>query len=693
MTNIRKSFNFRNGVQVDTNNFIVNPVGLVGIGTTIPSQSLDVVGNAKISGITSTDNLQSTTLSATDATITRISLSDSIIGSGVSIQSGIITHTELTGLVTYYGDARFLQGMPTSQWVDIDVGLGFTSIYNTGFVGVATVDPRFSLQIGGTNDVVNFESGVGIHSSGNIWATGVTTSGFFVGIGSNITLLNASNIGLGTISNDRLPIIDTDRIPSNINSPTGIITASTIDVTSIDVGIISSGNIYSTGIVTAGIVSATSADVSFIRAGVITSYIDGDLSGNAGTATSLATSRTINDVSFDGTANIIVEPYIEDDEDNVGYSKLVFTDDSTQGYKRLNEDSSLTYNPLFNVLNTGIATFSSSVRTPFLGINTSTTSFAHSIEVHQDVNAATLTLGSINNYSGIYLSRVLDNIGQDSALIRYGNVSASFPYSTENSADFLNFGDGNVNFYLQAGPVGVNTGDFHWHSKSGPIATLTNQGRLGLGITDPEHILDVAGISSFNGEAYFTQNVIIETDLTVNTLTLLGVLEANPIIGNLTGNVNAEVGISTFEILSVTGIATIEQLGIGDAVVGGTPRILGVGLTENAFTVEPTGRIGVATDQFLYAKGVNAPSVDSVFGIIGVGTDRFNPIANPCAVDFGNVGSDQYGLAPNREYMRVPRVTAAQIAAFTGLIGGEIVYDTTNNVHKGYNGTTWNDLY
>ena len=43
--------------------------------------------------------------------------------------------------------------------------------------------------------------------------------------------------------------------------------------------------------------------------------------------------------------------------------------------------------------------------------------------------------------------------------------------------------------------------------------------------------------------------------------------------------------------------------------------------------------------------------------------------------------------------MRVPRVTAAQIAAFTGLLGGEIVYDTDNNVHKGYNGTSWNDLY
>ena len=25
--------------------------------------------------------------------------------------------------------------------------------------------------------------------------------------------------------------------------------------------------------------------------------------------------------------------------------------------------------------------------------------------------------------------------------------------------------------------------------------------------------------------------------------------------------------------------------------------------------------------------------------------------------------------------------------------GGEIVYDIDNNVHKGYNGTTWNNLY
>ena len=47
--------------------------------------------------------------------------------------------------------------MPTSQWLDKDVGLGFTSIYNRGYVGVATDDPRHTLQIGGTTDPLNLD--------------------------------------------------------------------------------------------------------------------------------------------------------------------------------------------------------------------------------------------------------------------------------------------------------------------------------------------------------------------------------------------------------------------------------------------------------------------------------------------------------------------------------------------------------
>jgi len=50
MSNIRKSFNFRNGLQVDDTKFIINANGLVGIGSTIPTQSLDVGENVKVHG-------------------------------------------------------------------------------------------------------------------------------------------------------------------------------------------------------------------------------------------------------------------------------------------------------------------------------------------------------------------------------------------------------------------------------------------------------------------------------------------------------------------------------------------------------------------------------------------------------------------------------------------------------------------
>jgi len=58
MANIRKSFNFRNGLQVDNDKFLVNPNGLVGIGTSNPENySLSVHGDTKIVGIITTKHI------------------------------------------------------------------------------------------------------------------------------------------------------------------------------------------------------------------------------------------------------------------------------------------------------------------------------------------------------------------------------------------------------------------------------------------------------------------------------------------------------------------------------------------------------------------------------------------------------------------------------------------------------------
>ena len=54
MANFKKSFNFRNGVQVDNDNFVVNSNGLVGIGTSVPTEALDVIGNVDVDGLFNT---------------------------------------------------------------------------------------------------------------------------------------------------------------------------------------------------------------------------------------------------------------------------------------------------------------------------------------------------------------------------------------------------------------------------------------------------------------------------------------------------------------------------------------------------------------------------------------------------------------------------------------------------------------
>ena len=250
MANIRKSFNLRNGIQVDDDNFIVNANGLVGIGTSVPTEVLDVYGNVKLSETLTSKQVSSQNLNITGVTTVSNLISQSFVKVGVtSITSGIITAT--TGVVTYYGDGGSLLNLPTSQWLDVDVGLGFTSIYAQGNVGVGTIDPRFAFQIGGNNNLSSFQRGVGINNLGDIYATGIITSSNFTGIGSLITLIDASNITLGTLNNSRLS--------SNI-TVSGIITA----------GNYFSGTLIGVAATANGITSTSTINIAGSRIGVAT---------------------------------------------------------------------------------------------------------------------------------------------------------------------------------------------------------------------------------------------------------------------------------------------------------------------------------------------------------------------------------------------------------------------------------------
>ena len=226
MPNIRKTFNFRDGVQVDDSVLVVKG-DRVGIGTTVPEKSLDVRGNAQVVGIITADN----------SIISGVGTFGTIkVGTGITLDatSGVISAT------SFKGDGSTLSNLPTSQWVDIDVGLGFTSIYNAGGnVGIATTDPRTGLQIGGNVNATPQQEGVGISSLGHIKATGIVTAigGFSGELTGNVignltgTASNATLAATATIATNAQGLTGTPDITvRNINSA-GIGTIATLNTT------------------------------------------------------------------------------------------------------------------------------------------------------------------------------------------------------------------------------------------------------------------------------------------------------------------------------------------------------------------------------------------------------------------------------------------------------------------------------
>ena len=683
MANYNKQFNFRNGVQVDNDNLVVSPTGLVGIGTTIPTEALDVRGgNAKISGFATAASLYSKLLEVDGtAGVTTITFTDAI-GAGVSISSGIVTSSG-SGIVTFYGDARFLQGMPTSQWIDIDAGLGYTSIYAQGNVGVGTVDPRFTFQVGGNadNTLAGFgtdsDGGVGICSSGNVLITGITTANKFIGIGSDLTFLDADNITSGTVNNDRLPVLENSKIPNDF-VVTGVITATTFSG-NVSAGLVTAtsgftgnltgnvtGDVTGTastaqsltgtpnvivGVLTAAAVSAS----SFI--GGITGDVTGDLVGTATTASSLTSDAVVNiDQAKVGLSTV---------ETSIGIGTDYLTGFVEIGGSRSNS-ADLFINRAFDRTNSGLTTTQASDA---------------KVKLWSDLGESTVTIGTSES-----------NIGTNGQ-IRYGNRSLGFPYSTPDSLDFLNYGNGSINYYLQAGSdPGIGTGGFHWHNKDGRIMSLTYDGNLGIGLTNPTDKLHVAGLSRFVGEATFTSNVTIDGILSVTDVTAN--LTGN-VTGDVTGNVRAQSGISTFNDVHMT-----SNVGIGITIddTGDTPFRIGSDIL-NRFMVDSDGNVGIRTDTITTEMELHVNGdVKAQHGLV------VGPTLDPkAAIDFSSLVDVVDGNASRATiaYMIPPRLTTTQRNSLTGTGGGSLgndeagamIYNTTTNKLQVWNGNIWNDCF
>jgi len=741
MANIKKNFNFRNGVQVDDDNLLVTSTGLVGIGTTVPSEALDVRGNVNITGFCSftTANIGIMTISTIKPT--------EIIGAGVSIKSGIVT-AEGAGIVTYYGDARFLQGMPTSQWADIDVGLGFTSIYNTGGnVGIATTDPRATLQVGG--DVDSSQEGVGISSVGNIKATGIVTASSFVG--------NLTGDVTGRITGDIVGNINSAGVSTfndvNINGNTSIGNAGTDTVTitarvngdldpvgngTKDLGqsdrqwkdLYLSGTLYSSQLNITGISTAVTLDVNgdldvdghanidnLSVAGVSTFsddvvlgvgatvgigstvFFDNGVEAKFGGSTISPGLRISNDSSYSriASADTILltatgSVFIAGTTNNSlqsnnnrlitgGGVEIIETDTTTAFLKHSGVEKLKTTDG--GVLVSGIITATTELNSPLIGVGTDTP--ANDIQVRKSGNVE-IQVTSDTGVAGLTLGREPSTGNTNNAEFRYGGVGLGANYSSAQSLDIINYGTGNFNYHLSAANAGNVDGDFHWHKgvNNTRLMTLTGiGGSLGIGITTPSTPLHVLGAGTISG------------DLTIGgDINPVGSFNGNvvgDVTGILQGNVNATSGVSTFFKLDLDtqhyytfGELSASAIGIGATM--GNKKFLVNTTADTQFTIGGSGNVGIKTDNLNgNALFVNGDTV--VFEAFAVGKNQAGS-----AVDFSNAGQNLTGVKANRMYMIPPKVGAAQTAALVSLVSGAMIYNTNLNKLQVYNGTNWETI-
>ena len=730
MSNYTKSFNFQNGVQVDDDNFVVTQGGLVGIGTSVPSKTLDVRGNADISGILTTSGMN--------------------VGAAVSVGANIIIDAA-SGIITatkFIGSAGNLSGIVAIATDGFVAQAG--SLSTTAKVGIKTDNPVFELQVGSDPRT---STGVGI-TNGNVLISGVTTTAnmvvsglattkdlFVSGVSTfsndiNAPLVNlSSGVGVGNSiyhvdDTDTKIAFENDQISLNVAGSeklkltqggfnftgvstfggdvdinanfevTGILTSTNIYfnnnalISNFDSNGISGSNIdhiwhsdinnyYGTGGVWNFVSDSTYKAVgnSAIQIGYLASSGGGHLLSDVGIGTTVpndpvtssntaklavgivtTNSSFTRDLKVTGIStfndNILVSTGA-----TVGLGTSAFFPDDVTAYFGADDDlqifhqsSDNTSRILSNEKDLIIYTTNpNSVKIKTNDEDAIVATANDGVELYHD---SVLKFASVSVGATVYGQLDVASLnGGSSSLstyfgsLKYGNESAGFPYSSRRSLDLINNDSGNVNFYLDANNVGVDTGDFHWFkgANSAKLMTLTYQGALGIGVTDPEFSLHVSGSSTITGNLSVqgNQNVFGAANVT-DDLTVGGNLNVSTVNSNVTGNVTGDLAGNVF---TETGISTFKKVGIDTTII-----------TESV--------------------SLDCISGDAAFRRIGIGSTQPD-----CILDV----SDGVGVNTTKKFILLPLVSAGQTAELTSesTVGGGFIYNTSLRKLQFYNGTEW----
>ena len=744
MANYNKSFNFRNGVQVDDDNFIVNPNGLVGIGTSIPTEFLDVYGNAKVSGLVTTTNLYVTGISSFYGNVK--------VGTGITLYPS----NGAVGASTFYGSAAGLTGIYAIAVDGWYVSGG--TISTTSKVGIATTNPQYYLQVGQSPDS---GYGFGVNPTGDVKTTGIITASQIF-----ISKLNVSGVSTFQDSayfgdDDTIYLGNSNNVKISYNSAStsGIISAfnnlgifggldvnikagyaSTISIGStlgtsavftngllgsvalyyggfkkfetLGVGATLTGTLFSNSINVSGVVTAqsfrgslTSTDLtgtidnarlpSNISVGIVTASTSfyGNLVGTATTASSLTGTPniTVGNINSSNiystgiiTATKIIADIIEVTEAPSGITTIA---------KTLNVGTGGTG---FSALSSGRIGVGTGIPTAELQIVKSSGSL---LEVISNSGQSRISIGQ------------LTGVGNSTAVLRFGNSPKTF--------DIINNDTGSINYYLHAGAAGINTGRFGWiyGQNNSEKMSLTYGGNLGIGKTDPINTLHVVGTSTITSHSYVGGNIEILGSFSLGSGLNKSIID--PITNSILNKVNLNVtaGVSTVAHILVSSGSSI-GIGTNRAIVGLDAR--------NQTGLIDTLGIGTISTNFigglkLYNQGSSA-LVDTVgIGTISILTDPIYDAGNLQV--FGGIRIESDGDILMRNYgsiginslspigsidMRYASLTASLRGVFyppilttternsitpTYVSTGAIIYNSTTGKFQGYAGVGWTDFH
>ena len=638
MANIRKSFNFRTGLQVDNDNFIVNANGLVGIGTSIPQNYLfNVHGDTRVTGLVTTSNLYATTgtvdaLTATNANFTGILTAAQIqVGSSNTITS--------------------LVGYAYTAWITNDGGVGLHTISRIG-IGTTTT-PSEQLKVFGdvaiTEDVTLTSGNLSI-TSGNL-----TLSNGSVGLTSGSLTLTDGNLVITT---------------GNINASSGIVTASSF-VGSLNASNLSSGTVNNSrlpsNINVSGIVTAT----TFV----------GALTGTATTASSLS-----------GSPNITVTDITSSDitASDISASNITASNASATGIVTATTELNVgTGGTALTVLNSGKLGIGSI--TPTKEIQVLKTGDAY-LEI-TGTDTSQIIIGQQQSPS--------IGVGNSTAIIRFGNEQKTLDVINADSGDFNSY------LHLSPGTPGITTGSFNWiyGQTLNKLMSLTYEGNLGVGITNPTNRLHVVGTSTVTQDSYVGGDLYVDGDIIGNFA----------VSGIITANINALSGVSTVYDLVVQNVAQIGSIGIGTTnpiqnIDARTSTALfsslGLGTESPRSTLDVNGPIlsggvGIGTTTTggdgLVVSGESVLMYDNAvltYGtaltLDGNSTVGFGTTSARSAIDFSDAGKDL--LSGEYRFMLPPRITEAEKVGLS-TVAGAFIFNTTTSKFQGYTGVAWTDFH